>query len=267
VQLVRSATVVVSHEIPGGARRRLLIDPVLADPGTEAPIAYSNTLNNPRIALPIDKRQLLAGVDAVLITHAHPDHFDQEAERILPRDMLIFCQPYDERGLRDKGFENLRVVTTTVAWDGMTLSRFPASHYPGATGAPPFGVSSSYLLQTPDDAVFVTGDAILDDKLRTSLATARPPLIVANTGACQFSQANPVLAPGVTMTLTAEELKQIATSMPSAKIVAVHMDAINHCPLTKAALRTYVDAERLGDRILVPSEGDVVPRRDAASPR
>jgi hypothetical protein len=45
------------------------------------------------------------------------------------------------------------------------------------------------------------------------------------------------------------------------------MDAINHCPLTKAALRAYVDAERLGDRILVPSEGDVVPRRDAASPR
>ncbi len=258
--MLRSATVVVSHETAGGARRRLLIDPVLADLGTEAPIPYSNALNNPRIALPIDKRQVLASVDAVLITHAHSDHFDQEAERILPRDTVIFCQPYDERGLRDKGFTNLRVVTTTVAWEGMTISRFPASHYPGATGEPPFGVSSSYVLQTPDDAVFVTGDAILDDQLRASLAASRPRLIVANTGACQFSQTNPLLAPGVTMTLTAEELKQIAMAVPSAKIAAVHMDAINHCPLTKSALRTYVDAERLGDRILVPGEGAIVPR-------
>jgi hypothetical protein len=85
VQLLRSATVVVSHEIAGGTRRRLLIDPVLADPGTEAPIPYSNALNNPRVALPVDKRQVLASVDAVLITHAHSDHFDQEAERILPK--------------------------------------------------------------------------------------------------------------------------------------------------------------------------------------
>jgi L-ascorbate metabolism protein UlaG (beta-lactamase superfamily) len=256
LRLIRSATTEVTF--PDGAGKvTILVDPILADAGTEAPIFFSNDIKVPMIPLPIDKHRLIASIDAVLVTHYHPDHFDQEAERILPKDTLIFCQPYDEAALRKKGFTNLKVVSDAVEWRGLVITRFPASHYPGANGEPPFGESSSYLLRTKNDSVFITGDAILDDRLKISLDRARPNVILANTGECQFSKPNPVLSPGVPMTLTVGELRQMVAMLPDAKIVAVHMDAINHCPLTKNALREAMTAEIKAGRLVVPNEGDV----------
>jgi len=263
VELVRSATVLIHAERGDRETIRILVDPILADQATQPPIDYSNGIKIPMIRLPVDKRELIAGADAVLITHYHPDHFDLEAERLLPKNTLIFCQPYDEKALREKGFSNLRVVNDVLRWEGITIARFLASHYRGATGAPPFGESSSYFLQTKNDSVFFTGDAVLDERLRDSLTSTRPKKIVANAGECQFTKENPVLAPGVTMTLTAPELKEIARILPESKVIAVHMDAINHCPLTKRELRKYVERENLTKNVLVPDEGE----RETTAPR
>ncbi len=154
--------------------------------------------------------------------HYHPDHFDLETERILPKDILIFCQPSDEKHLKEKGFSNLQVIDSVFNWQEITISRFPARHYKGATGAPPFGESSSYFLQTKNEGVFFTGDAIFDDRLKASLTATQPKLIIANTGECQFTEENPVLAPGITMTLTRIELNEMTRLLPESKIIAVH---------------------------------------------
>ncbi|NUP08198.1 MAG: hypothetical protein HOW73_19285 [Polyangiaceae bacterium] len=265
LRLIRSATTEITYG-DGDGSVTLLVDPIVADQGTEEPIFFSNDKKIPMIPLPVDKHRLIGSIDAVLITHDHPDHFDKEAERILPKDTLIFCQPYDEEGLRKKGFTNLKVVVDEVSWRGIVISRFPASHYPGATGAPPFGESSSYLLRTKNDSMFITGDAILDEKLKASIEKSRPNVIVANTGECQFSKPNPVLAPGVTMTLTRGELKEMVQTWPGSTVVAVHMDAINHCVLTKSALRDAMAAEISAGRLLVPNEGEVAIPASVARP-
>ena len=258
MQFIRSATVLVTYRKSNHEVVKILVDPILADEGTEPPIDYSNGIKIPMMALPMPKERLIAGLNAVLLTHDHPDHFDREAERVLPKNTLIFCQPYDEKRLREKGFSNLRVVSDVLRWEGLTISRFLARHHAGAMGAPPFGESSSFLLQTKDESLFFTGDAILDDRLKSSLLASRPKVIVANTGECQFTKPNPVLAPGITMTLTAAELKEIARILPESTIFAVHMDAINACPMTKRALRGYVGREGLDRRVFVPNEGDVM---------
>jgi len=253
IQFIRQATVAVAHK-----NIKILIDPILADEGTESPIEFSNKKKNPTIQLPIDKNQLIKDVDAVLLTHYHPDHFDLEAERILPKNILIFCQPYDEKNLKDKGFSNLQVIDSVFNWQEITISRFPARHYKEATGAPPFGESSSYFLQTKNETVFFTGDAIFDDRLKSSLTATQPKLIIANTGECHFIEENPVLAPGISMTLTRIELNEMTRLLPESKIIAVHMDAINHCSLTKDDLRKYIENEKLEKNIVVPNEGDIL---------
>ncbi|AKV04410.1 putative exported protein [Labilithrix luteola] len=258
IQFIRSATVAIKYKNLDRKSVTILVDPILADKGTEPPIDFSNTNKNPTIELPVDKKQLLESADAILITHYHPDHFDLEAERIVPRDTLIFCQPYDEARLREKGFSNLQVIDRTFTWKGITISRLLARHHEGAVGAPPFGESSSYSLQTKKEALFFTGDAILDDRLRAALTSVRPNVIVANTGECQFTKENPVLTPGTPMTLTVGELKEMTQLLPRSKVVAVHMDAINHCQLTKDGLRKYVASEHLKGSIVVPTEGDVM---------
>ncbi|MGM8924217.1 MBL fold metallo-hydrolase, partial [Enterobacter hormaechei subsp. steigerwaltii] len=46
--------------------------------------------------------------------------------------------------------------------------------------------------------------------------------------------------------------------LPQAKIVATHMEALNHCLLTRRALREYVDANEAGDAVSIPQDGETV---------
>src|SRR5688500_7828642 len=73
IQFIRNATVTVNYQ-----NIKILIDPILADQGTEPPIPFSNLNKNPTIKLPMDKKELIKDVDAVLLTHYHSDHFDME---------------------------------------------------------------------------------------------------------------------------------------------------------------------------------------------
>lgn len=253
IQLVRSATVKITIH-----QQHLLIDPILADEGTEPPVFFADERKNPTIGLPFHRDSVLKNVDAILLTHYHPDHFDAAAEKYVPKDMLIFCQPGDDAKLKEKGFTNTSVIDSSANWQGISFRRFLSSHYPGDNGEPPFGISSSWYLQSGTSAVFITGDAILDDRLKASLTATRPPIVIANTGECHFTRENPVLAPGITMTMTTGELKAITQLLPATTVIAVHMDAINHCSLSKADLRRYVATEKLQKRIRVPNEGEMV---------
>ena len=72
VRLVRHAT--LSVELAG---RRLLVDPMLDEPGARPPVANTaNDLRNPLVPLPVPVAEVVDGVDAVLVTHLHADHLD-----------------------------------------------------------------------------------------------------------------------------------------------------------------------------------------------
>lgn len=56
---------------------------------------------------------------------------------------------------------------------------------------------------------------------------------------------------------TADVGKTVAF-LPGCIIVAVHMDAINHCMLSRKNLREYVRINNLTERVLIPEDGEKV---------
>src|SRR4029078_4013131 len=70
------------------------------------------------------------GLDAVLVTHCHKDHLDETAERLLPRDVPVFCQAEDEERLRALVL-GASPVENALDWNGLTLHRVPARHGTG----------------------------------------------------------------------------------------------------------------------------------------
>jgi len=51
----------------------------------------------------------------------------------------------------------------------------------------------------------------------------------------------------------------VARHAPEARVVAVHMEAVNHCLLTRADLHQRLHDEGLTDRVTVPEDGTEVP--------
>lgn len=74
---IRNATIVVKY-----ANKKFLIDPMLAEKGTYAtfPETIRQDLFNPLVSLPTSIDNILDGVDAVIVTHLHLDHFDDVAK-------------------------------------------------------------------------------------------------------------------------------------------------------------------------------------------
>ncbi len=74
-------------------------------------------------------------------------------------------------------------------------------------------------------------------------------MTVVNAGAAQFLEGGPI-------TMTVEDVIEAARCAPGTTMVAVHMEAINHCVLTRAALASSVAAAGLSDRVWIPRDGE-----------
>jgi hypothetical protein len=48
----------------------------------------------------------------------------------------------------------------------------------------------------------------------------------------------------------------VARAAPRASIVASHLEAVNHCMLSRADLRAWLDGQGLHARVSVPEDGE-----------
>ncbi|MCK5052080.1 MAG: MBL fold metallo-hydrolase [Candidatus Cloacimonetes bacterium] len=246
IQFIRHATVLIIVE-----NKKILVDPMLGEIGTESPYPMTaNRIKNPLISMPVKNENLIKDLDAVLLTHYHPDHFDKTAENILPKDLLIYCQPGDDILLKEKGFVNVQVIDIKSDLGEISIMRYEVNHAEGIWEGP-MGKSSAYFLKTENDSLLISGDTIYDKNFENVLNETQPNLVIANAGAAQFIIGTPI-------TLTADALKNITKILPNSKIFAVHMDAINHCVLLKDDLRKFVAEEGLTKSIFVPNEGGML---------
>lgn len=165
ITLVRNATVV--FELGG---RRILVDPMLDPAGARPPIENTaNPVRNPTVELPFPAEHVVRGLDAVLVTHCHKDHLDDTAERLLPRDVPVFCQPEDGERLRAVGLD-ARPVERSLDWEGLVLHRVPARHGSGAV-AEALAPVSGFLL----DDLYLAGDTVWYETVEAAEAGLAPP--------------------------------------------------------------------------------------------
>jgi L-ascorbate metabolism protein UlaG (beta-lactamase superfamily) len=233
ITLVRNATVLV--EIDG---RRLLVDPMLDEPGARPPIENTaNPVPNPTVPLPFPAEDVVRGLDAVVVTHRHRDHLDARAEELLPRDVPVFCQPEDERALRELGLD-ARVVADEVDWDGLRLVRTPAQHGSGRIAELLAPVSGFVL-----DGLYLAGDTVWYEGVEEAIERHRPRVAVVNAGGAEFLE-------GGLIVMGVDDVREVAARVPT--VVAVHLEALNHCFLTRAELRAALPG------VLVPEDGETL---------
>ena len=247
LRLIRHATLSLEY-----SSRKFLIDPMLDDVEARGPIENSpNPRQNPLVALPLSAPEVVEDVDAVLVTHTHSDHWDATAVELIRKNLTLFGQPEDEDKFRQQGFTNVQPIRTAQTWAGIEIVRTGGQHGKGEIAKEMAPVSGFVFKADGEPTLYVAGDTIWCEEVRSALRQYKPDVIVVNAGAAQFLQGDPI-------TMTADDVIQVCKAAPKARVIAVHMEAINHCLLSRADLAFQLDAARVEKQVSIPDDGEWV---------
>jgi len=249
LQLIRHATIIVT--IKG---LNILVDPMLCKKGEQKPIMkLTDFRRNPTIGLPFNMdvlKNLLDNIDAVFVTHMHRDHFDDMAAKIISKEKPIFCQIGDEIKLKNNGFKKVYPINESTSWNGIDIIRTNGCH--GEKMEKVLGKVSGFVFKTQGEpSLYIAGDTIYYEDIDKVMINNRPDIIVVNSGAASLMFGGPI-------TMTSKHIKQLCTNYKFTKIVAIHMEAFNHCKLTRKQLTKYLEKNNLLNNVEIPEDGEIM---------
>ena len=245
IQLIRSATLRVTY---GG--HLFLVDPFLAPKGSLRP--FAGIAKNPTVDLPLPPEEVIRDVEMVLVSHLHSDHFDDVAVELLPKTLPIFCQPGDEAPIREKGFEHVTAVSHQITWQGITISRTLGQHGYGQL-AVRMGYVAGFVWQAAGEpTIYWAGDTIWYDAVADTIAHYQPDIIITHSCGAKFGNSKPIV-------MDAAQTVAVCQAAPSAVVVAVHLDSLDHGTVSRADLRAEAVANQITEQQLrIPADGEVV---------
>jgi len=246
LQLIRNATLRLTY-----AGHTFVIDPYLA-PKDSLP-SYAGIAPNPRVELPISPQAVIEGIEMVVVSHLHTDHFDPLAQELLPQETPILCQPENEAELREKGFQEVRPVTTKVAWQTITIRRTPGRHGLSEAILRQMGPVAGFVFEAEDEpTVYWAGDTVWYDEIRANIGHWQPEIIITHSGGAIWGEDELIV-------MDAGQTVAVCKSAPEATVVATHLEALDHCPVSRAELRQYARQHGIRDEQLrIPEDGAVI---------
>lgn len=258
LQHIRNATIKIKS-----GDTTFLVDPMFAEVGAYEgfPDTYRSWLRNPLTPLPMPVKDILEGVDAVILTHTHLDHWDKAAQKALPKDIPFYVQnEEDANTVRSQGFTNVRIMKEADEFGKTKLNRTATQHgskamYDNPAIGKALGEVMGVMFTTPiGKKVYLVGDTIWFGGVDSTLAKYEPDVIIMNTGGASLSGEQFKDAPEIIM--GKNDVRKMVEKMPNSNVVAIHMDAINHMTVDRRALSEYVREHGIRDNVLIPFDGE-----------
>lgn len=245
LQLIRCATIRL-----GLGNHTFLIDPYFAEKGSQP--SCTGRSRNPLVDLPFPVSEILAGVETVIISHMHSDHFDQAAQSVMPKELPIICQPEDEAAIGNLGFRDVHPINQDLNWQGINIRRVIGKHGSGSV-LKEMGIASGFLFETANEpTIYWAGDTILSEEIKEMLSSKKPSIAILHSGGAVWGD-------GVKILMDAEQTIEVCRLLPGSTIIATHMDAVDHATVSRESLRDYAIKSGIKDtQLLIPDDGEIL---------
>ena len=173
-----------------------LVDPMFTRQGemptvTESPgvpefLTTANEKRNPLVPLP----EVELDYDAVVVTHRHPDHWDEAARRNSTRTCRCSVSPRKQTRSLTRASPTCDPSTTRRRSTGVTIHRTPGQTRPRRT-CRGNGPGLRFVFEG-EKTVYVAGDTIWYEPVEETLNQFEPEMVVLNGGEAQFDQGEPI---------------------------------------------------------------------------
>jgi L-ascorbate metabolism protein UlaG (beta-lactamase superfamily) len=247
--------------------KTFLTDPMLASKGAYTGFLYRDQLVNPTAPLPMSIDEIMDGVDCILVSHSHipadgkggpSDHFDATAIKEIDKSMPIYIQACDAEGVRAVGFNNVHEIEDSITVDNIKITRFDGLHTDIEDFLPMVGDVSGFVFEADGyPTILWTGDTIITNEVLATIEKYTPDIIITHSGGAQM----PIDAEGnvVKLVMDADDTIKIAQLVPKSKIVSIHMEALDHCPITRQELSEKSKIAGIPkDRLFIPDDGEEI---------
>lgn len=242
----------------------ILVDPMLGKKGSLPPFSYFRfkRMKNPTVELPPQTPKILEKVNACLITHCqtfgfkalqHTDHLDAEGEKLLIQNKIATYSGQKEVAyLRKLG---LNVQEALYDWEmsenpvGKMLT-VPAKHGHGWNHKLMSNGYGIYLELPNEPSLYISGDTVLTPDVRKALKSLNPDIAVVACGSAQLDVGPPIL-------MNMEEIIEFIKFAPN-KVICNHLEALNHCPTTRAGLKQELKKRGLLEKVAIPEDGEIL---------
>jgi L-ascorbate metabolism protein UlaG (beta-lactamase superfamily) len=249
LQLWRNATLLLTIE-----NKKILVDPMLGDQGSLGTFPWTNDLRlNPLVPLPFSDETLsryLDAIDAVLVTHLHPDHWDEPAINMLNKQLPVLCPDVIAETIFASGFENVIAIKESIEWNGIGIFLTQGRHGTGEIGER-MGRVSGFILRSSEGTLYLAGDTIWCSEVSAVLESFNPNHVILAGGAATFSVGGPV-------TMTFQDIDQLCKYAPRAMAWVTHLETISTCHEDRAFIREKITRAGLLDRCFVMDDGQIV---------
>ncbi len=247
---LRNATIVIETE-----KDIILVDPMLGEKGTLPTFTFFRfkAQKNPIVSLPNNSQAILSKVTHCLITHAHPDHIDTAAERFLIKNNIpVTCSIKDEKLFKKKGLDVIQTIDYWKKSDflGGTIEGIPAKHGYGFISKPMGNVMGFYIELPSQKSIYLSSDTIYTSSVDKVLKEYKPAISVIACGSAQLDIFQPLLM----------KMKDILKFVKNTDgiVIANHLEAVNHCPTTRAELEKELEKNSLSHKVHIPNDGEMI---------
>ncbi|WP_332112436.1 MBL fold metallo-hydrolase, partial [Vibrio parahaemolyticus] len=178
------------------------------------------------------------------------DHLEPAGEAFLTDRNIPVATPAKDKAYLEKygltvkwGIEDWQ----TIDFLGGKLTAVPALHGHGwihkvmANGV-------GFFLELPNEpSIYISGDTVLTDDVRRALNELKPDITVVAAGRARMDVGQPLL-------MSIDEVLEFVRLSPN-KVIANHMEALNHCAVTRPILKEAIGKNGLSDKVLIPADG------------
>ncbi|WP_373863031.1 MBL fold metallo-hydrolase, partial [Klebsiella quasipneumoniae] len=112
------------------------------------------------------------------------------------------------------------------------------------------GEACGVVFRHPQEkTLWLVGDTLWRPEIEADMLRLHPDVVVLNAGYAHVIGFGPII-------MGKEDVLKAHFTLPEAHIVAIHLEAVNHCLLSCEELREYVEDNQIADVVSIPQDGE-----------